>query len=98
MNRVWKILVPANFSLDHHRSWDQKVLDIAGGLTIMIAEKARGKWVDSDGSSDFEDMIPVFIVTSELKMQKICEMTMIHYNQRAVLAYEVSNKTILIWK
>lgn len=46
---MWEIYVPVvsnegkEYSLEHHKQWDEKVRAISGGLTIL--KSAKGQWV-----------------------------------------------------
>ena len=99
---LWEILVPANsnegleFSLEHHRAWDDKVRSLSGGLTIL--RTAKGQWLDPDGQFFLDRMIPVRIYCDEPAIDKIIEFTISHYNQKAVLAYQVSSYVKMVRK
>ena len=92
---MWEILVPAsnnadlNFSYEHHKSWDEYVKAVAGGITIN--KTAKGEWVSPDGTLFKDRIIPVRIMCTEAEIEKIISFTIAHYKQEAVLAYEVSN-------
>lgn len=99
-NCLWEILVPTVkmdgtgfYKTKYHKVWDQKVRDISGGLTIMPPSK--GQWVSNDGELFIERMIPVRIVCGREQIEKIVDMTMIYYDQLAVLAYKLSDEVIL---
>jgi hypothetical protein len=72
------------------------VYDITGGLTVMTPSK--GKWVCPKGSLFEERMIPVRVLATRDEIEKIVDLTINYYNQIAVLAYRVSNETILKYK
>ncbi len=97
---LWEILVPANsndgleFNLDYHKQWDEQVRNISGGLTIL--KSAKGQWLDPDGELFFDKMIPVRIYCSEPDIDAIIGLTMKHYSQKAVLAYQVSSYVKLV--
>ncbi len=99
---LWEILVPncsnagSKYSLDHHREWDEKVRSISGGLSIL--KTAKGQWISPDGKIFFDEMIPVRIYCDEDSIDKIITLTIEHYDQKAVLAYEVSSKVKLVYK
>jgi hypothetical protein len=96
---LWEILVPTvsnagkPFRTRYHRVWDSKVRAIANGLTIL--KPAKGQWVSQEGELFVERMIPVRILCTKSNMEKIIDMTMVYYDQLAVLAYKVSNEYIL---
>jgi len=98
----WEILVPRcsnqgiKYSIKHHQEWDQKVRELTGGLTIL--KKARGQWVNPQGELFSEEMIPVRIHCSSRTISKIIDITLSHYEQEAVLAYEISRRVILRYR
>ena len=93
---LWEILVPRysnekkEFSLEHHRQWDEEVRVIAGGVTIL--RTAKGQWINPEGKIFIEEMIPVRVYCTEDEIEKIMDYTRVHYSQEAIFAYEVSNK------
>ena len=97
---LWEILVPAHsndgieFSMEHHHSWDDAVRKIGGGLTIL--KTAKGQWIDSHGGLFLDRMIPVRIYCDEPAIDKIIELTISHYSQKAVMAYQVSSYVKLV--
>lgn len=98
---LWEVLVPTvgndgrPFSVRHHRQWDTHVKDIAGGMTLV--SPVRGSWVDPDSGHDFtERMIPVRIMCSREQIVEICKETARFYDQLAVMAYLISDQTVLI--
>jgi len=99
MKKLYEILVP-KFSNDgleytvlYHNKWDDKVREIAGGLTIM--RSARGVWTDEVGKTYQETMIPVRIMCKPSEMDRIIDMTLEYYDQKAVIAYVVSIEVVL---
>ena len=89
--KLWEILVPATVDdmqvdLAHHREWDRKIKDIAGGLTILSTAKSY------DSSEFFEHMIPVLIRCTSQQMADIASLTASHYRQRAIMYYKVSDE------
>ena len=101
MSSMWEILVPTEKRLEpgvfyrtrYHKVWDEKVRAISGGLTIM--KPAKGQWVSPCGTTFIERMIPVRIIASREEIEKIVDMTMIYYDQLAILAYKISDEVIL---
>jgi hypothetical protein len=95
--KMWEILVPAwsntgnIFTVAHHNVWDDKVLEIVGGLSLMPTIK--GKW---EGCKD--KMIPVRIACSRFELEQILDFTMLHYNQEAVMACKVYDEVIIFQK
>ena len=96
---MWEIYVPAcipnaskKYRISHHKQWDEFVVSITGGLTIM--KSAKGVWINSIGKKINEKMIPCRIACTEEQMHKIVDFTIKHYDQEAVLAYQISEKTI----
>lgn len=96
---LWEILVPTirncgkPFRTRYHKVWDQKVYEIAGGVTILPPTK--GKWVGPDGSVYDERMIPVRIACTRAQIQAIAKMTAEYYDQIAIFAYRVSDDVII---
>ena len=101
MNAMWEILVPTEKRLEpgkfyrtkYHKVWDDKVRAISGGLTIMTP--AKGQWISPCGALFVERMIPVRIIATREQMVEIIDMTMLYYDQLAILAYKVSDEVIL---
>ena len=99
MKQLWEILVPTvrndgrPFRTRYHRVWDEKVRKISGGLTVMPV--AKGQWVCPEGNIFKERMIPVRLIATREQIDQVVDMTMIYYDQLAVLAYMVSNEVIL---
>ncbi len=91
----WEILVPTirnsgkPFTLRFHRTWDRKVREITGGLTIVAP--VRGEWIAPCGTLFRERMIPVRVAASAAQMETIADLTAKQYEQRAILWYRVSD-------
>jgi len=98
-NILWEIMVPTMYNdgrfvrTRHHKVWDDKVRAISGGLTIY--KPAIGQWLSKDDKLFTERMIPVRIACSEEEINKIIDITMVHYDQLAVMAYIISEKVII---
>ncbi len=98
---VWEILVPAEnnsgveFTLEHHKKWDEFVKNLTGGLTIM--KSAKGQWIYNK-KTYFDKVIPCRIACSPKKIKKIIDFTIKHYEQKAVYAYKVSKTVIFGYK
>jgi hypothetical protein len=96
---MWEILVPTvsnegkPYRTRFHRVWDKKIRDISNGLTILTP--AKGQWLSKSGELYVERMIPVRILCSREDIEKIIDITMVYYNQLAVLAYKISDEYIL---
>ena len=99
---LWEIFVPnysndkVGYSLEYHQQWDDKVREISGGLTIF--KTAKGQWLNDGGTLFSEEMIPVRIYCDDDSIDRIIALTMMHYQQEAVLAYEVSSRVKLVHK
>ena len=102
MNCIWEILVPHSdnkgktYPIQKHWDWDEFVKKISGGLTIHRV--AKGQWVNPQGILFKDKMIPVRIMCTEEEIEKIIQFTISHYNQEAVLAYEISTNVKLRYK
>jgi hypothetical protein len=95
---MWEILVPASnkiqeFTYEHHKAWDEFVIGISGGITIM--KTVKGEWVSPNNVRFKDRMIPVRIKCSGDDIDKIIDFTIKHYEQEAVLAYKISEEVIL---
>ena len=96
--KLWEILVPTKrndgtpFRTRYHKVWDAKVREISGGLTVMPV--AKGQWVYKDELFE-ERMIPVRIIATREEIEAVIDLTMLYYDQLAVLAYLVSETVIL---
>lgn len=99
---MWEILVPtvrANgvpYRTRFHRVWDARVRAITGGLTILTP--AKGQWISPDGVLFHERMIPVRLACTENQIDQIIEMTLKYYNQKAIMAYQVSSKVKVVYQ
>lgn len=82
------------FSKKFHKQWDDKVIGISNGLTILEPTK-NGHWKSPEGQLFSERMIPVRVICSSEQIHKIMDITANHYKQLAILAYKVSNEVIL---
>jgi hypothetical protein len=97
--QLWEILVPQAFNdgakidVSYHNVWDEKVREIAGGLTIL--RSATGVWTSPGGEIFREKMIPVRIICSKEQIDLIVDMTMDYYRQKAILACRISDYVIL---
>lgn len=96
---LWEILVPTisnegkPFRTRYHKVWDSKVRELTNGLTILTPTK--GQWISPAGELYSERMIPVRILCTKSEINKIVDMTMIYYDQLAILAYKISDEYIL---
>jgi hypothetical protein len=103
---MYEILVPTMYRLEktkegdpkpyktrYHRVWDAKVRAITGGLTIL--PPAKGQWVSPDNELFMERMIPVRIIATREQIDRIIDMTMVYYDQLAILCYKISTEVIL---
>ena len=96
--RLWEILVPrysndnVEYDVEYHHQWDGKVREISGGLTIL--RTAKGHWV-SEEELFVEEMIPVRVYCDRESIDRIIDITIGHYDQKAVMAYEVSSNVII---
>lgn len=99
-NLMWEVLVPTvrndgrPINLGFHRIWDAKVRQIAGGLTVY--PPVKGQWMSPDDKLYPERMIPVRIMCSKDSIMEIMEYTKSYYEQKAVLAYKISDECILL--
>lgn len=96
---MWEILVPATkdgveFSLEHHKLWDAEVKKYSKGLTIL--KSAKGEWIHPVTNELVIDvMIPVRIICTDDDLIHLVDFTIDHYNQEAVMAYEISKIVIV---
>ena len=90
---LYEILVPCQWNdgtpirTRHHKAWDEKVQAVCGGLTVY--QPAKGQW-EHEGEIFAERMIPVRVLATPEDMAKIVDITMVHYEQLAVLCYIVA--------
>ncbi len=100
--KLWEILIPkysnsgSEYPLTHHQRWDDYVRSIAGGLTIF--KRSRGQWISPTGQVFSEEMIPVRIHCTPHNLNTIVDFTLQHYDQLAVMAYEVSANVIIKYR
>lgn len=98
MTALWEILVPCNWNdgrpvrTRHHREWDKRVRALTGGMTIM--KPALGQWVN-EGEVYHDRMIPVRIACNQAVIERIMDITAAHYKQLAVMAYKISDVTLI---
>ena len=97
--QLWEVLVPTvrndgtPIHTRFHKVWDKKVCEITGGLTVLTP--AKGKWSpNADGVLE-ERMIPVRIACTRYQIGQIIDMTLKYYDQKAVLAYKISDEVIM---
>ena len=92
--KIWEILVPAMMygrpiRTHYHRLWDEKIKQIAGGLTITPPTK--GYWISNEGKTIKEQMIPIRIMCTSDEIETIADITARHYNQDAIMFYKISD-------
>src|SRR5271167_1043631 len=98
--QLWEILVPTirrvggkPYTTRFHRVWDKKVREISRGLTILAPSK--GQWISPDGELFVERMIPVRFLGTRMEADKVVDITMLYYDQLAILCYQISSVVIL---
>jgi hypothetical protein len=98
MKQLWEILVPTirndgrPIRTRFHRVWDAKIREISSGLTVMSV--AKGQWVHQD-KLYAERMIPVRIIATRAEIIKIIDMSLVYYDQIAIMAYKISEEVIM---
>jgi hypothetical protein len=96
---LWEVLVPTvhgngrPIKTRFHKVWDKQVCTITGGLTVLTP--AKGKWAPKTGDVVAERMIPVRIACTREQVDLIVDMTLKYYNQKAVMAYRISDAVII---
>lgn len=96
---LWEILIPVmdnqgtKFDKKHHQRWDKEVLSLVKGLTILQAND--GIWQADSGQCFKESMLVVRIAATKEQMEIIIEFTAKHYEQKAVMAYKISDDVII---
>lgn len=99
---LWEILIPTNsndgkeFSLKYHKEWDDKARTMSGGLTIL--KTGKGEWISPEGKTFHDRMIPVRVYCTEKQINELIAFTIKHYNQEAVMAYEISRNVKIVYK
>jgi len=96
--RLYEILVPCQWNdgkpvrTRHHREWDKRVRKISGGLTIL--RPGKGQWIHEDAL--YEDrVIPVRIYCTQRQMDEITQITIMHYEQKAVMYYPLAEGCLI---
>lgn len=95
MKKLYEILIPTKYndskilSSEFHRSWNNYVLDVAGGLTVLPI--CDGQWINPEGKLFVDRIIPVRIMTTPEKMESIVNMSAKYYEQQCIMYYVVSN-------
>ena len=96
---LWEVLVPAwikpgiEYALHYHHKWDDQVRKIAGGLTVFPL--AKGQWLCPKGTLHDEPMIPVRIACTKEQIEQISDLVNVHYNQKSVMYYRVSDLVVI---
>lgn len=99
--KLYEILVPTvrndgrPIHTRFHRVWDDKVVQITGGLTVMPAT-IRGTWIAEGGDAWVDRMIPVRIACEPSQMHEIALMTGRHYDQLCIMYYKISDEVTLV--
>ena len=99
--KLYEILVPTIYgdtqkpiSTKHHKQWDLRVRNITGGLTIL--SPGKGQWLNNGELWD-ERVIPVRIMCSKEDIQRIVQITLQHYRQKAVMYYKVADEVEIVY-
>jgi hypothetical protein len=93
--KLWEILVPCQWNdgtpirTRHHKAWDEKVRRISGGLTVL--KPGFGTWTN-ENTVYRERVIPVRIMCNDTDMDQIIDITLLHYEQLAVMVYVISEQ------
>ncbi len=101
-NKLWEVLVPKysnaglEYSLEHHNAWDERIMQLTGGMTILGI--AKGKWKSLEGKLFVEEMISIRIYCTETDIEKILDHTLKHYDQKAIFAYEISSNVVIKYR
>lgn len=99
---VYDILVPKTdqqgerIDRSYHQQWDRSVRNIAGGATIL--DGAKGYWEDPNGNLHEEGVIPVRIACTTEQFETIMSLTVEHYDQDVIMAYQVSDTVFMKWQ
>lgn len=98
--KLYEILVPTvsnegkPFRTRYHKVWDKKILEIAGGLTVL--RPAKGQWVSGSGDLYLDRTIPVRIACTRDQIMEICKHTAKYYDQIVIMAYQISEEVFFI--
>lgn len=96
--KLFEILVPCQWNdgkpvrTRHHKEWDKKVRKIANGMTIL--RPVKGQW-NFEGRLYSERMIPVRVMCTDRQIGTIATMTILHYEQEAVMYYPVAEWVLI---
>lgn len=100
MIELWEILVPCKFEdtqkpvrTRHHKNFDNFVLKITTGMTIL--KPSKGLWKNS-GSLYEDRMIPVRIACTEKQIKEIGSFARKHYRQVAIFIYKISDTVLIV--
>ena len=101
MKTLYEILVPTIYGdslkpirTRHHKHWDRRIQNITGGLTVL--SPAKGKWTYK-GEEYPEKVIPVRIMCTKSQMEKVVQITLEHYRQKAVMYYTLSTDVHVVY-
>jgi len=60
---------------------------------------ARGQWINPNTGELFnERMIPVRIIATKEEIDKVIDLTLVYYDQLAVLCYKISDEVIIKYR
>lgn len=96
---LYEILVPkyiydeVEWDMDWHYKWDAFVNSISKGMTVL--RSVKGTWFAPSNEIVIERMIPVRLICNREQIEQIIDFTKKHYNQKAVMAYKVSDEVII---
>lgn len=96
---MWEIFVPASYgkneyTYEHHKKFDEYVKQKAGGITVLRG--AKGEWISPEGKLYKDKIIPCRICCSQCDIVNIMKFALKHYNQKAIMAYKISDQVLMI--
>lgn len=93
---LWIILIPSHtqsYTLANRAyfiDWCEKVYKIAGGLTVL--SEVQGQWFDKKTKKLVEEWNQeIQIGCTKNQIEQIADMTAVHYQQKAVMYYKISD-------
>lgn len=95
---LYEILVPCTWNdgtpvrTRHHKEWDKRVRKITGGMTVL--RPGKGQWVHENDLYE-ERVIPVRLFCFQSDMEEVANVTIQHYEQEAVMYYQLSDWALI---
>lgn len=95
--KLWEMLIPEKYlKSKQFNLWQQLIHEISGGITILST--AKGTWISPNGELLNDAMIPVRFIATETEAQTIAELSLVYFEQQAIMYYKISDQPLIIYK